>query len=50
MQELGRLFGAARPQAVVVATPHNVHIPGAMVLVAGSVWVLVWSFGRSPRL
>ncbi|WP_188778030.1 hypothetical protein [Marmoricola endophyticus] len=27
-----------------------VHIPGAMVLVAGSVWVLVWSLGRAPRL
>jgi len=38
MQKLGRLFGAARPQAVVVATPHNVHIPGSMgVLVAGRV-------------
>ena len=38
MQELGRLFTAARPQAVVVVTPHNVHIPGAMgVLVAGHV-------------
>jgi len=38
MKELGRLFGAARPQAVVVATPHNVHIPSAMgVVVAGRV-------------
>src|SRR4029077_5931602 len=38
MQELGRLFGAARPQAVVVATPHNVHIHGAMgVVVSGRV-------------
>jgi aromatic ring-opening dioxygenase LigB subunit len=38
MRELGRLFAAARPQAVVVATPHNVHIPGAMgVVVAGRV-------------
>jgi aromatic ring-opening dioxygenase LigB subunit len=37
-QELGRLFAAARPQAVVVATPHNVHIPGSMgVVVAGRV-------------
>jgi aromatic ring-opening dioxygenase LigB subunit len=36
MEELGRLFAAARPEAVVVATPHNVHIPGALgVLVAG---------------
>jgi aromatic ring-opening dioxygenase LigB subunit len=38
MEELGRLFAAARPQAVVVATPHNVHIPGALgVVVAGHV-------------
>jgi aromatic ring-opening dioxygenase LigB subunit len=38
MEELGRRFGAARPQAVVVATPHNVHIPGAMgVIVSGRV-------------
>jgi aromatic ring-opening dioxygenase LigB subunit len=36
MEELGRAFNAARPQAVVVATPHNVHIAGAFgVLVAG---------------
>jgi aromatic ring-opening dioxygenase LigB subunit len=38
MEELGRLYAAARPQAVVVATPHNIHIPGAIgVLVAGRV-------------
>ena len=38
MEELGRLFAAARPEAVVVATPHNVHIGHAMgVLVAGRV-------------
>jgi aromatic ring-opening dioxygenase LigB subunit len=38
MEELGRLFAAARPEAVVVATPHNVHIPGAMgVVVSGRV-------------
>ncbi len=38
MEELGRLFAAARPQAVVVATPHNVHIPGSIgVVVAGRV-------------
>ncbi len=36
MQELGRLFAAARPQAVVIATPHNVHIAGALgVVIAG---------------
>lgn len=38
MEELGRLFTAARPEAVVVATPHNVHISNAMgVVVAGRV-------------
>ena len=38
LEELGGLFDAARPEAVVVATPHNVHIPGALgVVVAGRV-------------
>lgn len=38
MEELGRLFTAERPEAVVVATPHNVHISRAMgVVVAGRV-------------
>jgi aromatic ring-opening dioxygenase LigB subunit len=38
MEELGRLFAATRPQAVVVATPHNIHIPGALgVVVSGRV-------------
>jgi aromatic ring-opening dioxygenase LigB subunit len=38
MAELGRLFSSARPEAVVIATPHNVHIPGALgVVVAGRV-------------
>jgi len=38
MLELGRLFAACRPQAVVVATPHNVHLPAAMgVIVSGRV-------------
>jgi aromatic ring-opening dioxygenase LigB subunit len=36
MEELGRLFSAARPDVVVVATPHNVHISGALaVIVSG---------------
>jgi len=35
MEELGREFAAAKPDVVVVATPHNVHISGAFaVLVA----------------
>ena len=37
MAELQRRFEAARPQAVVVLTPHNVHVEGAMAVVtAGS--------------
>jgi aromatic ring-opening dioxygenase LigB subunit len=38
MEELGRLFAASRPEAMVVATPHNVHIANALgVVVAGRV-------------
>jgi aromatic ring-opening dioxygenase LigB subunit len=38
MEKLGRAFRSARPEVVVVATPHNVHIGGAFaVLVAGRV-------------
>ena len=38
MEELGRLFTAARPDAVVVATPHNVHIASTIgVVVCGRV-------------
>jgi aromatic ring-opening dioxygenase LigB subunit len=38
MVELGRLFAVARPEAVIVATPHNVHIANALgVVVAGRV-------------
>ena len=36
MDELGRLFTAARPEVVVVATPHNVHSSEALgVIVSG---------------
>jgi len=36
LEELGRRFEAAAPEAVVVLTPHNVHIAGSMaVIVAG---------------
>jgi aromatic ring-opening dioxygenase LigB subunit len=36
MEELGKLFTAARPEIVVVATPHNVHISEALgVIVSG---------------
>ena len=38
MLELGKLFAGARPQAVVIATPHNVHIAASMgVIVSGRV-------------
>jgi len=38
MQRLGRLFAEAKPESVVIATPHNVHIGGALgVVVAGRV-------------
>lgn len=38
MEELGRAFDAAKPEVVIVATPHNVHISGAFaVVVAGRV-------------
>src|SRR5579859_1816576 len=30
MERLGRRFDAAKPEAVVIATPHNVHIAGAL--------------------
>jgi aromatic ring-opening dioxygenase LigB subunit len=36
MEELGRLFTAARPDAVVVSTPHNVHIANAMGVIVSS--------------
>jgi aromatic ring-opening dioxygenase LigB subunit len=38
MERLGRRFEATQPEAVVIATPHNVHIAGALgVVVAGRV-------------
>jgi aromatic ring-opening dioxygenase LigB subunit len=37
MAELERRFARARPEAVIVLTPHNVHVEGAMAVVtAGS--------------
>jgi aromatic ring-opening dioxygenase LigB subunit len=37
MAELGRRFAQARPETVVILTPHNVHVEGAMAVVtAGS--------------
>jgi aromatic ring-opening dioxygenase LigB subunit len=36
MAELARRFDAARPDAVVVFTPHTVHVEGAMAVVTAS--------------
>jgi aromatic ring-opening dioxygenase LigB subunit len=33
MAELGRRFAAARPDATIIFTPHNVHVEGAMAVV-----------------
>ena len=36
MRELERRFEAARPESVVVLTPHNVHVEGAMAVVVSA--------------
>lgn len=36
MTELGGRFNAARPDAVIVLTPHTVHVEGAMAVVTAS--------------
>jgi len=36
MEELGREFAAAKPEVVVVATPHNVHISGAFAVIVAA--------------
>ena len=36
MAELGRRFEAARPDSVIVLTPHNVHVEGAMAVVTAA--------------
>ena len=33
LEELGRRFAEARPETVVVLTPHNVHVEGAIALI-----------------
>lgn len=33
MAELGRRFAAARPDATIIFTPHNVHVEGAMAVI-----------------
>lgn len=38
MEELGRRYAAARPEAAIVLTPHNIHVEGAMAVVTAG-WV-----------
>jgi aromatic ring-opening dioxygenase LigB subunit len=33
LEELGRRFDAAQPESVIVITPHNIHIEGAMAVI-----------------
>jgi len=47
MEALGQRFEAAAPETIVVLTPHNVHIEGAMaVIVAGRLEGVVGEDGR----
>jgi len=39
MEEMGRHFAAARPETIVVVTPHHVHVPGAIAVATGTVAV-----------
>ena len=51
LEELGRRFEAAAPEAIVVLTPHNVHIAGSMaVIVAGQLEGTVEEDGRAIAL
>ncbi len=51
LEELGRRFADAKPEAVVVLTPHNVHVDGAMaVIVAGKLEGVVGEEGREIAL
>ena len=34
MEELGRRFDRAKPEVAIVLTPHNIHVEGAMAVVA----------------
>jgi len=36
MRTLGRMFDAAKPEAVIIATPHNVHVSHALGVIVSS--------------
>jgi aromatic ring-opening dioxygenase LigB subunit len=51
LEELGRRFAAARPETIVVLTPHNVHVEGSFaVIVAGRLEGVVGENGREIAL
>jgi aromatic ring-opening dioxygenase LigB subunit len=51
LEELGRRFAAAAPEAVVVLTPHNVHVEGSLaVIIAGELEGVVGENGREIAL
>jgi aromatic ring-opening dioxygenase LigB subunit len=51
LAELGRRFELAAPEAIVVLTPHNVHIPGSLaVIVTGRLEGVVGENGREIAL
>jgi aromatic ring-opening dioxygenase LigB subunit len=51
LEELGRRFAAARPETIVVLTPHNVHVEGSFaVIVAGQLEGVVGEDGREIAL
>jgi aromatic ring-opening dioxygenase LigB subunit len=37
MEEMGHRFAAARPQTIVVLTPHHVHVPGAIAVATAAI-------------
>jgi len=51
LEELGRRFAAAAPEAVVVLTPHNAHVEGSLaVIVAAKLGGVVGENGREIAL
>ena len=50
LEEIGRRFAAAAPEAIVVATPHNVHVSGHFAVVeAGTVAGSLAEWGEPER-
>lgn len=51
LQELGRRFSAATPDAIVVVTPHNIHVEGHFaIVVSGRVAGSLAEWGQPEKL